>query len=128
MQKQFFTEQEALLEHIDNNQHVNNMVYLRWAHTISHLHWNTVTSPSMQKNTMWVLGRQEIDYKKEVKLGEKITLCTFIHSIEKQKCFRHVVFTNEKKELVATCILTWICLEASTKKPMRVSSEIIDLF
>ncbi len=128
MKKQFSLEHIALAEHIDNNNHVNNLVYLRWAHAISHLHWNSVTTYAMQTNITWVLGRQEIDYKKEVKEGEVITVTTYIDSIEKQKCYRHVVFTNTKNEVVANCILTWVSLDGITKKPIRVPAEIIPLF
>jgi acyl-CoA thioester hydrolase len=113
---------------IDSNNHVNNLVYLRWAHALSANHWNALATAAMQESTNWFLGAQSIEYYKEVKLAETITATTFIEKIERQKCFRKVIFVNEKNEEVAIANLVWICLQASSNRPLRVSEEVIGLF
>jgi acyl-CoA thioester hydrolase len=92
MHKIFSYQQSVHAEHIDYNNHVNNLVYLRWAHQASDKHWLYATTAQMQAKHAWVLGRQEIDYLRELKLDDEIMIDTFIEKIERQKCYRVVEF------------------------------------
>jgi acyl-CoA thioester hydrolase len=114
---------------LDHNNHVNNMVYLRWAHQASDRHWNDKSTTEQRDSMHWVLGRQEIDYLKELKLNDNIKIITFISQIEKQKCFRTVQFYKMPEDILsARCTLVWVALDAQTKKPLRINQEIKDLF
>ncbi len=55
---------------IDANGHVNNVVYLRWAQDMGVAHWQSLAPPEAQATWAWVALRHEIDYRRELKLGE----------------------------------------------------------
>jgi hypothetical protein len=48
---------------IDEQNHVNNTVYLRWVQDVATAHWRAIASPEAQQMIGWVVLRHEIDYK-----------------------------------------------------------------
>ena len=55
---------------IDDNGHVNNVVYLRWAQDMGVSHWQSLASAEAQATWAWIALRHEVDYRRELKLGE----------------------------------------------------------
>jgi len=45
---------------IDEQDHVNNTVYLRWIQDVATAHWRAVASPEAQEAIGWVVLRHEI--------------------------------------------------------------------
>ena len=58
---------------IDEQNHVNNTVYLRWVQDVATAHWRSVASPEAQEAIGWVVLRHEIDYKAPATLGDEHT-------------------------------------------------------
>ncbi len=124
-----YTEQVVVSENdIDENLHVNNLVYLRWAQGISGRHWRALAAPEAIQNFLWVVAHQEISYIKEAFVGDTLTITTWIHATEKAKSYRHIEIKNSNNQLVAKVIITWYLLDRATKKPQRIPTEIIELF
>ena len=46
---------------IDEQDHVNNTVYLRWVQEVATAHWRAVASAQTQESIGWVVLRHEID-------------------------------------------------------------------
>src|SRR5207247_1130814 len=63
---------------IDEQNHVNNTVYLRWVQGVATAHWQAVASPEAQETVGWVVLRHEIDFKTPAALGDKIILRTWV--------------------------------------------------
>jgi acyl-CoA thioester hydrolase len=61
---------------IDEQNHVNNTVYLRWVQEVATAHWCAVAPADAQENIGWVVLRHEIDYKTPACLGDDIVLRT----------------------------------------------------
>jgi len=59
---------------IDEQNHVNNTVYLRWIQDIATAHWKSLASAEAQAGIAWVVLRHEIDYKSPASLGDEIVL------------------------------------------------------
>ncbi len=49
---------------IDENGHVNNVVYLRWAQDMGTAHWRSLAPPEAQATWAWIALRHEIDYRR----------------------------------------------------------------
>jgi Thioesterase superfamily len=64
----------VLPEDIDEQNHVNNTVYLRWVQEVATAHWRTVASAQAQGSIGWVVLRHEIDYQAPACLGERSAL------------------------------------------------------
>jgi acyl-CoA thioester hydrolase len=63
---------------IDEQNHVNNTVYLRWVQDVATAHWRTVASPKAQETIGWLVLRHEIDYKGPATLGDEMVLRTWV--------------------------------------------------
>jgi acyl-CoA thioester hydrolase len=61
---------------IDENGHVNNVVYLRWIQEIATAHWRAKAPPDQQDSWAWIVLRHEVDYRRPLKLGEVATART----------------------------------------------------
>ena len=57
---------------IDEQGHVNNIVYLKWVQDVAIAHWTSVANKEMQENNLWVVSRHEIDYLKSAYLHSKL--------------------------------------------------------
>ena len=65
---------------IDQQNHVNNIVYLRWVQEIATAHWEA-TAPATARDAIgWVVLRHEIDYKTPASLRDEILLRTWVQS------------------------------------------------
>ena len=63
---------------IDEQNHVNNTVYLRWVQEVATAHWEAIASSEAQEGIGWVVLRHEIDYKTPACLGDDIVLRTWV--------------------------------------------------
>src|SRR5205807_9618642 len=63
---------------IDEQNHVNNTVYLRPVHAVATAQWRAIASPEAQETIGWVVLRHEIDYKAPAALGDEIVLHTWV--------------------------------------------------
>jgi YbgC/YbaW family acyl-CoA thioester hydrolase len=68
----------VLPEDIDEQNHVNNTVYLRWVQEVATAHWQAVASCEAQESIGWVVLRHEIDYKAPACLGDEVVLRTWV--------------------------------------------------
>jgi len=55
---------------IDELNHVNNVVYLRWIQNIANLHWTQMKQDIDTSAFVWVVLRHEIDYIGQSLLGD----------------------------------------------------------
>ena len=70
---------------IDEQNHVNNTVYLRWVQDIATAHWKTLASAESQAAIGWIVLRHEIDYKMPASLGDEIVLRTWVGKASRLK-------------------------------------------
>src|SRR5882757_4115423 len=63
---------------IDEQNHVNNTVYLRWVQEVATAHWQAIASGEAQEDIGWVVLRHEIDYKAPACLGDAVVLRTWV--------------------------------------------------
>jgi acyl-CoA thioester hydrolase len=81
------------------------------------------------KKYAWVVLRHEIDYKSPAKLGDTIIAKTWVSSREGVRSVRHVTLSNGATGVVfAEAITTWCLLDAVTKRPKRIDTDITSIF
>lgn len=112
---------------IDEHNHANNVVYLRWIQNVAVAHWQAAATFEMQKNFTWFVLRHEIDYKNRAFENDEITATTWVCEATKIKCER---FTTIKrgKDILANAKSVWCLLDAETKKPTRITAKLRELF
>lgn len=117
------------LADIDVLGHVNNTVYLRWVQDVAIAHWISAATPTQQKAAAWVVVRHEIDYTTSAKMGDEITLRTWVGTTVKNyfERFTEVLRTKDRKVL-ARARTMWCPIDQKTGRPIRVSDDIRERF
>lgn len=117
------------LNDIDENEHVNNISYLKWVQDVAIAHWNSVSNTDMRSKYLWVVNRHEIDYLKEAYLDSKLVAKTWVIEPQGARSYRFVDIVDTKSNTVIAKIkTTWILLDIPTKRPRRIESDIINAF
>ena len=110
---------------IDEQDHVNNTVYLRWVQDVATAHWRALASREAQATIGWIVLRHEIDYKAPATLGDEIVLRTWVGKASRLTFER---FTDIRRksdgQLLSQARTLWCPINAQTGRPMRVSAEV----
>ena len=110
---------------IDEQNHVNNTVYLRWVQDIATAHWRAVASPKAQKVIGWVVLRHEIDYKGPATLGDEVVLSTWVGEATRLTFERFTeIRRNSDGQLLSQARTLWCPIDAQTGRPVRVSPDV----
>ena len=113
-------------EDIDELNHVNNIVYLRYVQDAAIGHWKTVPQ-EIAAQIIWMARRHEIDYLKQAFLGEELVAKTWVDDFVGVKSIRHCEIMRGE-EVLARSITHWISLNAQTLRPKRITEEIVKQF
>jgi acyl-CoA thioester hydrolase len=114
---------------IDEQNHVNNTVYLRWVQDVATAHWRAVASPKAQEIIGWVVLRHEIDYKGPATLGDEVVLRTWVGKATRLTFERFTeVRRNRDGRLLSEARTLWCPIDVQTGRPVRVSAEVRSQF
>jgi acyl-CoA thioester hydrolase len=110
---------------IDEQNHVNNTVYVRWIQDVATAHWLAIASLEAQENIGWVVLRHEIDYTAPAGLGDEVTLATWVGKASRLTFER---FTEMRRkgdgQLLSKARTLWCPIDAQTGRPRRVPPEV----
>jgi acyl-CoA thioester hydrolase len=116
-------------EDIDDMNHVNNVVYVRWVQDAAAAHWNALASVELKRRYAWVVLRHEIDYKNSAKLGDPVKAETWVSSCEGVRSVRNVRLSHGESGIIfAEAVTMWCLLDAVTKRPKRIDVDITSIF
>lgn len=113
--------------HLDELNHVNNVVYLQWVQDIAKDHWFSLAEEPFTSDHFWVVVRHELDYKGQAFLDDEITATTYVESFRGPFSIRCVDFKKGSELLVKTKS-NWCLIDRKTEKPKRVPAEVAGLF
>jgi acyl-CoA thioester hydrolase len=114
---------------IDENGHVNNVVYLRWAQDMGVAHWRSLAPPEAQAAWAWVALRHEIDYRRELKLGETAHGRTWVaETANGPRYDRFIRIDGPDGAMCAQVVTTWVLIEQASGGPRRVPEWITRMF
>ncbi len=114
---------------IDEQNHVNNTVYLRWVQDVATAHWRAVASPKAQQTIGWVVLRHEIDYKGPAALGDEVVLRTWVGKATRLTFERFTeIRRNRDGRLLSEARTLWCPIDAQSGRPVRVSEEVRSQF
>jgi acyl-CoA thioester hydrolase len=110
---------------IDEQNHVNNTVYLRWVQEVASAHWRAVASREAQRDIGWVVLRHEIEYKAPAARGDKILLRTWVGKATRLTFERFTeIRRNNDGQLLSKARTLWCPVNAQTGRPIRVPAEV----
>jgi len=110
---------------IDEQNHVNNTVYLRWVQDVAVGHWRAIASSDAQETIDWVVLRHEIDYKAPATLGDEIVLRTWVGKATRLTFERFTEIRRKRdRHLLSTARTLWCPINTQTGRPVRVPAEV----
>jgi acyl-CoA thioester hydrolase len=116
-------------EDIDEQNHVNNTVYLRWVQEVATAHWHAIASSETQEGIGWVVVRHEIDYKAPVGLGDDVVLRTWVGKATRLTFERFTeILRRSDGQLLSKARTLWCPINAQTGRPVRVPLEVREQF
>jgi acyl-CoA thioester hydrolase len=124
---------------IDEQNHVNNTVYVRWVQEVATAHWRAIASPEVAQSIGWVVLRHEIDYKAPAMLGDEIVLRTWVGEASRLRFERFTEIRRKSgpegfratdssrggiDQLLSQARTLWCPIDAKTGRPVRVSTAV----
>ena len=114
-------------DHIDELNHVNNVVYLQWVQDIAKEHWFSLAPEKFSKDHFWVVVRHELDYRKQTFLQEEIEVTTYVEEFKGSFSVRCVEFMRGNERLVKAKS-KWCLINRTSQKPCRLPVDIANLY
>ena len=115
--------------HLDDINHVNNVVYVQWMQDIAGEHWNSVATDKLKQDLLWMIKRHEIDYFNQAFLGDELVMETWTGDFTNVTWKRHYEITrraDNKKIISASSV--WVPFDRKTQRPRRVDEEMVRMF
>src|SRR5467141_2910068 len=110
---------------IDEQNHVNNTVYLRWVQDVATAHWRAIAGREAQDTIGWIVLRHEIEYKAPAMLGDEVVLRTWVGKATRLTFERFTeIWRKTDGELLAKARTLWCPINRQTGRPMRVPAEV----
>jgi acyl-CoA thioester hydrolase len=114
---------------IDEQNHVNNTVYLRWVQEVATAHWRAVASVQVQESIGWVVLRHEIDYTAPACLNDDIVLRTWVGKATRLTFERFTeILRSSNGKLLSKARTLWCPISAQTGRPVRVPFDVREQF
>src|SRR6266511_3922041 len=114
---------------IDELDHVNNVVYLRWVQEAATAHWRVLAREEERARLLWVVIRHEIDYKRPAMPGDAIVARTWVGEADGLAFERHTEIVRaddgqNKEKLLARARTLWCPLDAKSMRPIEPGPEV----
>lgn len=116
-------------EHIDENNHVNNVVYVGWLQDVGTAHWNARFDAATRAKWSWVALRHEIDYLRPIApdtVGIKAR--TWVGDPQGPRFNRYVRIEDAEGRVCAQGVSEWCLVDAQTMRPSRIQGDMIAPF
>jgi acyl-CoA thioester hydrolase len=116
-----------LASDIDHMGHVNNAVYLRWVQDAVVRYWETVAPAEAVARHLWVALKHEISYRKPAFLEDGVVAEVVAERVQGARSFFSTT-VKRGEEVLAEIKSIWCCLDAASKRPVRLGPEVTGRF
>ena len=114
-------------EDLDELQHVNNTVYLRYIQEAAIAHWYQAAPAEIVEAYRWVVRKHEITYFKPAFVNENLQITTWIDAFQGVTSVRHYTI-HRNDDLLVEATTTWISLDATSLRPKRILTDLSPFF
>ena len=115
---------------IDENGHVNNVVYVQWMQDIAVEHYSSLGGIEVQgSDATWVARKHSVEYFLPAFEGEEIEVRTWVENIRKVRSLRMYEFVRKSDGKVLVKGETdWVFVDAKTGGLKAIPKNVEDVF
>ena len=114
---------------LDEQAHVNNIVYVRWVQDTAIAHWVALTTDADRAEVGWVCTRHEIDYLAPAVLDDELVVRTQVGHARGLTYERHTDVRRVRDgRVLARSRTLWCPVDPRTGRPRRVPDALRTLF
>lgn len=116
---------------IDENGHVNNVVYVQWMQDIAVAHSNALGCTSMTRDVgaTWVVRSHKVEYLSPAFAGEEVEALTWVVNFRKVRSLRRYKFVRIRdNKVLARGETDWVLVDAETGRPRIIPEDVRGAF
>lgn len=118
-------------EALDQNNHVNNVEYLRWMvrAAVQHSHDEGATAAARAEGATWFVRSHHIEYKRPAFAGEDILIRTWVSDVRRTSSLRkYRILRAEDEQVLAEAETIWVFVDAKSGRPRPIPAAVADRF
>lgn len=116
---------------IDENGHVNNVIYVQWMQDIAVEHYESIggRKPIDLVGATWVAREHKIEYFLPAFLNEEIEIRTWVENVRRVRSLRMYEFIRKSDGKVLVKGETdWVFVDAKSGTPLAIPQAVIAVF
>ncbi len=115
---------------IDENGHVNNVVYVQWMQDIAVEHYSSIGGVTAQgPDATWVVREHKIEYLLPAFAGEEIEIKTWVEDVRRVRSSRKYEFVRKSDGKVLVRGETdWVFVDVKTGRPLAIPEKVSKVF
>jgi acyl-CoA thioester hydrolase len=116
---------------VDENGHVNNVVFVQWMQdaAIRHSDVTGCTQATFQAGCTWVVRSHQIEYLRPAYAGDQITVFTWVTNFRRVRSVRKYKFVrSEDNCALAKGMTDWVFVAMDSGLPRAVPADIKAMF
>jgi acyl-CoA thioester hydrolase len=116
---------------VDENGHVNNVVYIQWMQDVAVHHSEEAgcTQTTRSAGATWVVRSHTIEYLRPAFLGDTLSVMTWVVNFRRVRSLRRYKFVRPKdNSVIARGETYWVFVDAKTGRPLTIPEEIQNTF
>ena len=123
-----FTVPESAL---DQNGHVNNVVYVQWMQDVAILHSETIGGTRLVQSlgATWVVRTHNVEYLAPAFAGDDIVALTWVVDFRRARSLRRYRFIRKRDRiLLARGETDWVFVDSASGRPKAIPAEVTAVF
>ncbi len=124
---EFTVSQDAM----DQNGHVNNVIYVQWMQDIAILHCDATggTQATQAAGATWVARSHQIEYLRPAFANEAVVALSWVADFRRVRSLRRYRFLRQSDNtLLAKGETDWVFVDAENGRPRTIPREVIQVF
>ncbi|MDY7229326.1 acyl-CoA thioesterase [Hyalangium rubrum] len=117
---------------LDELQHVNNVVYVRWIQEVAVAHSASVglgLEEYRQRGALFVVRRHEVDYLRPALAGDELEVETRVVAVSPVTATRRTFIRRASDgQLLVQAQTQWAYISTTNGRPVRIPPEVMERF
>ncbi|GAB4567074.1 MAG: thioesterase family protein [Anaerolineales bacterium] len=115
---------------IDENGHVNNVVFVQWMQDIAVEHYASIGGIEAQgPDSTWVVRKHSVEYFLQAFEGEEIEIRTWVENLRKVRSLRIYEFARKSDgKIIVKGETDWVFMDMKTGRPKAIPVEVERVF